>query len=259
MANKKTNTTVSKKQVSKRKAYNCDDVEAYLDKAIDRVKKEILPKIEILDNRDKEQYDAAKKIMMDAATLAKAKQENVEETVVKVKNELDIIVNKQDTIVGDINGLLTGLHTKLDAHISDESTTFKEIQNSLFDISEHGTKLAREIDDKLNRIKVNGGIYALPDALQHIYGQHVETHNKLNEVITLVEPIQARRRWMRASQELIKKNGLLHFVFSTKIGAVLGTLTILLILNTILVDVFNVNFDLLSIFKWLGTIFKIAN
>jgi hypothetical protein len=256
MANKKTTTASKKKQT---KVYNCDDVELYLNKAINRVKKEILPKIEILDHRDKDQYESAKKIMMDAAMLAKVKQESVEETVVKVKNELDVIINKQDTIVSDINGLLTGLHTKLDAHISDEANTFKEIQASLFDIGEHGTKLAREIDSKLNDIQVNGGSYPLNEALRHIYSQHTETHNKLNEVITLVEPIQARRRWMRASQELIKKNGVLHFIFSTKIGAILATITLLLIINTILVDVFNVNFDLVSIFKWLGTIFKVAS
>ena len=257
---KKITPTQAKKKTTKKlsKVYNCDDVEVYLDKAVNRIKDEILPKIENLDQRDKDQYDAAKKIMIDAAILANAKQEHVEETVEKVKIELDGIVNKQDTIVRDINGLLLGLHTKIDKHIIDESITFKEIQTSLLDISEHGTKLAQDIDNKLNNVQVNGGTYPFNEALQHIYGQHLETHKKLDDVVMLVEPIQARRRWAQASRELIKKNGFLHFIFSTKIGAIIGTILLLLIVNTILVTVFHVDFDLISMFKWVISLFRVA-
>jgi len=256
MAKSNKKPPVRKKTVSarqKKKAYDCDDIEQYLDKAIDRVKKEILPKIDIIDKRDKDQYDAAKKIMIDVATIEKAKQEHMEKNIVDVKSELGVISNRQDNIVNNINGSLEGLHTKIDKHIVDESDTFKTIQSTLLEINDHGTRLAQDIDNKLNNVEVNGGTYPFNEALKHLYSQSTETHKKLNEVITLVEPIQARRRWAMASRELIKKNGVLHFIFSTKIGAIIATITFVLILNTILVDVFQVNLDIGSIFKWLAS------
>ena len=256
MAKSNKKPPVRKKTVSarqKKKAYDCDDIEIYLDKAIDRLKKEIIPKIDIIDKRDTDQYDTAKKIMIDAAVVATSRQEIAETNIKNIKNELDGITVKQDSIVNNINGLLEGLHTKIDKHIVDETETFKTIQSTLLEINSSGTQLAQDIDAKLNNVEVNGGTYPFNEALKHLYTQSIETHKKLSNIIILVEPIQARRRWATASKELIKKNGVLHFIFSTKFGAITATLIFVLILNTILVDVFNVNLDIGSIFKWLAS------
>jgi len=249
---------VSKKPTAQKKhvqEYSCKEVENYLDKAIDGVKKEILPMISNLDKRDSDQFESARKIIIDANTVMVKRQEHTEKIAEAVQRELNNMTEKQDNVVANINNSMVSLHDKFDAHIADEDLTFKKISSTLVDIQEHGTKLAQVIDAKLNKIQVNGGIYPLNEAIQHIYQQHIETHTKLDEVVALVEPWQTRRKWIATTKELIKKNGFLKFVFTTKIGALFGLMTVLLIVNTILVDVFRINFDIKSIFIWLLGIF----
>jgi len=245
----------TKSKSIKKPAYDCDDVEAYLDKAISRVREEILPKIQIIDNRDKEQYEAAKKIITDANTVVLAKTELAVSAAQSAKDELDAIVAKQDAIVGGLNGSLESLHDKLDAHITEETDEFRLIRAALTDISENGTVLARQINDSLNHIKVNGGTYPLGEAIRYIYDAHVKTHSKIDEVASLVEPIRARAIWFQSTRDLIKKNGILHFFFNSRFGAIVGLLLLLLLINTIAVDVFHVNLDLVSILKWFFGLF----
>jgi len=249
---------VSKKPTTQKKhvqEYGCKEVENYLDKAIDGVKKEILPMIRNLDKRDSDQFESARKIIVDANTVMVKRQEHTEKIAEAVQKELNNMAEKQDNVVANINNSMVSLHDKFDAHIADENNTFKEISTSLKDIADNGTALARSIDDKISHIRVNGGVYPLNEAIQHIYQQHIETHSKLDEVVALVEPWQTRRKWIATTKELIKKNGLLRFVFTTKIGALAGLMTVLLIVNTILVDVFKINFDIKSIFVWLLGLF----
>ena len=257
MAKKAIKKPVPRKRTTK--VYDCDYVEKYIDKALNIVKKEIIPKIDIIDRRDRDQYDAAKKIMIDVTTVIGKRQDHTEKIAESVQKELDNIVENQDNIVSNINGLLTGLHDKVDKHIIDESTTFVEIQASLTDIMENGTKLAREISVKLDKIEVNGGVYPLNEALKYIYKQHLDTHEKLesnslklDEVYNLVEPMRIKKTWMSSTKELIAKNGFFHFVLGTKTGAFIGLTILLLLVNTILVDVFKVDFDIKSIFKWVA-------
>lgn len=247
-------TVPNKKTSSNKKVFDCDDVEQYLDRAVQGVKNEILPRIELLDRRDKEQYESAKKIIIDANDLMSSRQKHSEKIVESVKQEIDGMIEKQEEVIKKFQNSLTSLHEKFDVHISDESTTFTLIKESLKDISDHGTKLAQQIAQNLNNIKVNGGTYPLSDALQYIYAQHTETHQKLDEVVALVEPIRVRKKWMRSTYELIHKNGLLNFLFTSKLGMVLLIIVLLLIVNSILLDVFGIKLDLKSIFIWLSSL-----
>lgn len=252
--------TKKAKTVSKNKTkYGCDEVEKYLDSAVNKVKSEILPKIDILDKRDKDQYDAAKKIIVDAHSLMGKKQEHIENVVDSMRSDFKNIVSTQDTVVKELSTSLKSINSKLDAHIIHQNSRFDDIQETLFDISLHGTALAKQLQEQLNHVAVNGGVYPLNEAMKHVYNQHTMTHQKLDEVVALVEPIRARKRWMKSTKELLQKNGLLHFIFQTKFGIVLTTIVALLFFNTILVDVFKINLDLLSIFSWIAKIFKGAS
>ena len=238
----------------KPRKFACSEVEEYLDKAVASVKKDIIPRIELLDKRDKDQYDSAKKIIVDAHALLQKRQEHSEKVVESVKKEIDVMLSKQDIVVENFQNSLTSLHLKFDQHVVNEQRVYGEINNTLKDMSEHGTSLARDIAANINHIKVNGGVYPLSEALQYIYKQHEETHQKLDEVYALVEPIQARRKWIKSTRELIQKNGLLKFIFTSKTGFVILAIVTLLILNTIMIDVFGIKLDLRSIFIWLSSI-----
>jgi len=244
--------TSSKKPIFK----DGEEIKKYIYSGVDSLRKELIPRIDMIDRRDKEQYDLAKKIIMDANELLASRQKHSEQIVESAKQEIDIMITKQNEVITRFSDSLESLHTKLDVHITDENKTFETISTTLKDISQNGTKLARSIDEKLNTIKVNGGVYPLGEAFQFIFVQQTETHQKLDEVYALVAPMQARKKWWEASKELIKRNGLLHFVFNTKVGAILGISTLLLIINTILVDVFRVNFDIKSIFTWILNLIK---
>lgn len=242
--------------VKKKGSKNCEEIKKCIDDGVGSLRQELIPRIDLLDKRDKEQYDSAKKIITDANDLMMSRQKHSEKVVESVKQEIGIMITKQDEVIEKLHTSLRSLHTKLDDHVTDENRTFSEMRVTLRDIGEHGTKLARTIDEKLNTIKVNGGVYPLGEAFQHIYEQHSATHKKLNEVVALVEPLRLRRTWISSTKELIAKNGFFHFIFSTKTGAILTLMTLLLIVNSVLTDVFHVNFDIASIFKWLAGLLR---
>lgn len=246
------------KKTSKAKIYDCDDVEKYLEKAINEVKREIIPRIDLIDKRDKEQFDGARQTIIDANAIMIGRQDNVEKKVQGVKTELDQIVNSQEKIVKNLTESLDSIHTKLDDHIADETNEFKDIKSSLIQITsrvEDNLNHIQDLDKTVRNIKVNGGTYPLSDAIQHIYNEHKETHKKLDDISGLVEPMRARAQWMRATREFIKKNGLLHFIFGTKLGAILGTISAFLIINTIALDVFGIRLDLYGILKAIASLF----
>lgn len=249
----------SKKTITSSQKYtskDCEVIKKCINSGVNGLRKEILPRIENIDKRYKDQYESTKRIIVDVDLMMVKRQEHTEKIVGLVEKELKCVSEKQDSVVTSINTSMGSLHKKFDDHIVDENLTFKDIKVTLTDIRDHGTKLARDIDDKLDHINVNGGVFPLNEAFQFIYTQSTETHQKLDEVYALVAPMQARKKWWEASKELIKRNGLLHFVFNTKVGAILGISTLLLIINTILVDVFRVNFDIKSIFTWILNLIK---
>ena len=203
------------KRIAPKKEKDCEEIE------------ELNKKIGIIDERDKTQYDTAKKIIQDSFQVVESRISTTEHMVSQVKIELEEIYEsrKQMTaqIISSFDALqarFESLRSKLDNQIEDETEEFKDIKHRLEDIATHGTSLARRIDDQLNHVKVNGGSYPLSEALQHIYDQHIQTHKKLDDVVALVGPIQARKRWYFATKELIKKNGLMYFFFTTKVGII---------------------------------------
>ncbi len=246
---KKVSKTKNKRKI--KNIFGVDEVKKHINTACNRIKKEVIPRIKALDERDKLQYDATTKIILDANSLFTVRQGIMEKSVDRVKTELDDIVHNQEKIIGGLTDSLNSIHTKMDDHIKSENKTRADFKQILDEIKYDGTNLIRELNNRLNNVQVNGCTYPLNEAMHHIYEQHVQTHKKLDDVVVLLEPLKARKRWIKSTHELIKKHGLLRFIFTTKIGIISGTIIFLLILNTIMLDVFGVHFDLVSTFKWL--------
>jgi hypothetical protein len=257
--------TTKKRKISSNKSVA--DLEKHFDDRLKELKEEagmmykpqindIKQQLDTLESRDRLQYEAAKKIMVDLTTILGARTETVEKIVVDVKKELEEADRDRKEGIDELIQSFNNLNSKIDVHISEQANDFKQVGAQLNDIANHGTALARNIDDKLNHIKVNGGVYAIGDAIQHIYLKQHETGLKVDDVMALVEPMQARKRWFTATGELIRKNGMLHFFLTTKIGVIMATMGIILLANTIAVDVFHTSFDLVSIFKWILSLFK---
>jgi len=221
--------------VSKLKKANPESLDfnkSYFDKTIKRVSEKIVK----LDSRDKNQFESATLAFQNLSDDLKQRATHVEINVKNLKEKMESVFESREKMTKEILSSFDRLHEKLDAHLVDEAGEFKKLNVEL-----------ANIQSTLDNVQVNGGNYPLGEAMRHIYDQHVETHKKLEEIAALVEPIQARRKWAIATKELIKKNGLMHFLLKTKTGAIMGTVVFLLLANTITHTVFGVTLDLFSI------------
>lgn len=126
------------------------------------------------------------------------------------------------------------------------STQMDEIKVKIDDLSLNGTTLAKSLDNQLNNIRVNGSTMPLASVLNNLYERHMESHKKLDDIAALVAPMQARRTWKVATREMIKRNALMSFIFTTKWGAIVGVVGLGLFVNTILHTAFHMDLDLLE-------------
>jgi DNA repair exonuclease SbcCD ATPase subunit len=237
----KKKTTPHKKSV--RAVYDCQDVERYLDRAIERVKEEVLPKIETLDERDKTQYSMAKKIMEDAAVAAKGRQEQIEKKVDTVGKELEEIyqARKQmtDHLTSSFNALhgrFEDLHTKLDTHIEDESKEFATIRDGLTKAATHVETIQKTLDE----VSANGN--------KGLSASMTDVYNKLKDLESVTEGARARVKFYNVLHDVVSTTPLLK-PLKYKWGSVLYAAIILLVVNTV-VHALGVQWDLMGIFTW---------
>lgn len=199
-------------------------------KHIDQRLDALVTRIEAIDKRDLDQYETAKKIMVDSGTMMLAKIEHAERQVSQVRVELDEFARVQTKTMEHLNEVLVSIDVKLN------------------DIATHGTALARRLDDQLSHVKVNGGTYPLCEAMQQIY-------KKLEEIGKLTEGLSVRKRWAQATKELIARDGPLHFIFGSKIGFAVSAVILLIVFNSITHSM-GLEFDIFSIINWIIQLFK---
>lgn len=246
--------STSKKRVAKgpQKQYDCDDVEAYLSRAIEEFKKEadnarkmtieqvnseLLPRIDMIDKRDRDQYDTAKKIMVDLAAVATAKQSTVENQVSRVESEVQEILETRKELFGNINTQLEQLSEKLDTHIKNFST----VNETLLKTSNHVYEIQRTLDN----VSANGN--------KGLSASFTDVYNKLTEMQRVTAGARAREKFWSDFGNVINTTSWLK-PFRSKWGAVIYIALIVLIVNTVL-HALGINFDIGSIFEWL---FRIA-
>lgn len=227
-----------------------------VDEAVDAIKRDLVPRIDLLDERDKEQYNAAKKIMIDLTTVITRRTEAVESTIDDLKEKERIALEERKRLNNELLESFKQLDTKVDSQLTKGAEDLKQISTRLDDIAVHGTALARHIDMQLNKIEVNGGTYPLNEALKHLYQQHQETHRKLNELNEVTAGIRAKAHLYAGLQEAFDKM-MLFKIFKSKFGAIVAIFIGFIIINSIL-HAMGINVDIDSIIKWLFRTSQVA-
>ena len=232
-------TAIPKKVTTKS---GCNEVEKYLDKAVDRIKKEIVPRIDLLDQRDKEQYDTAKKVIVDAHTVMAARITSAEHDVHNVRTAFDNIAEKQEKIVTSLTDSLKALHTKLDSHIEDESHEFLQIRNGLNRAAGH----VESIQQTLDNVSANGN-KGLSNSMTDIY-------DKLKDLQHLTEGARARQHFWTSAKELMATAWFLK-LFTNKWSFIFVIGFILLLVNSF-THALGIDMNLQSIIDWAIRTFK---
>ena len=230
---------------SVRAQYNCDDVEKYFDKAVYRVKKDIIPRINAIDERDKAQFALAKDHIGNYTTILQ-NQDTIKENQGTMKQEIITLAERQKRVYEDFVPRLTAgiesIHTKLDSHIIDETTEFKEIRNS----SDKLSQTIGSIQHTLDNVSANGN--------RGLSASFTDVYNKLTDLETITQGARARAKFYTVLHDVVVTTPFLK-PLKYKWGAILYVMIFMLILNTFLRE-FGVAFDLIAIFKWLFTFGK---
>jgi len=230
-----------------------NELKQYLD---NKIKDIIIPRIESVDMRDKTQYDAAKKIIIDANSLMVGRMDVTEKVVKQVENEvkeIDAHIKEAKQERQEITQRLTQsfeslqghfdlVHEKLDKHISDETQEFASIRDGLERAATH----VEAIQQTLDNVSANGN-KGLSNSMRDI-------HDKLSELEKVTRGARARAKFWRVISDVIDSTALLR-PLKTKIGAVIYLSLIVLVVNTILHSL-GFNFDIISLFKWLFSFTK---
>jgi hypothetical protein len=246
MPAKKYNDKSLKKAKAKAKTrYNCDEVEKYLDKAIISVKKDIIPRINAIDKRDKEQFKLAKDHIANYATILD-NQSSLKSNQIKMKEEIIILSERQRRIFEDfvpqLKEGMDSIHEKLDAHIVDEEKEFQEIRLSTQKVADKAEAIQRTLDN----VSANGN-RGLSTSLTDIY-------EKLKDLEKITEGAKARTEFWLSAQKIINTNALLK-PFKSKIGTIVYAIAFVIIINTILHSL-GIEFDAIEIIKRLILIAK---
>ena len=230
-------------------SYDCEDVEKYLDRAITKVKHELIPRLELIDARDKFQYDSAKQIIIDANTIMSARQKHVEDSIVHMEESLDEIYKARKQMT---DGLLSSfeslhkqfgeLHAKLDTHIEDESGEFARIRDGLNRNAENVDAIKHTLDN----VSANGN--------KGLSASFSDVYSKLKDLEVVTEGARSRAKFWAVLHDVVLTTPLLK-PLKYKWGSIIYAAIILLIINTI-VHALGVEWDLTAIFKWLFTLGK---
>ena len=233
---KPTNARLTRESSSEQK------VEVYIDKAVKQMRDEIVPRIDILDMRDKEQYTAARKIIIDSNAIASERQSQVETTVKRVKDEIDEIFQERKIAFAEFKTSIHSLHDKIDKHIEDETKEFLSIKNTLEKNTEHTLAIQKTIDD----VSANGN--------KGLNASFNDMYSKLTELEKVTQGARARAKFWTVAHDIIENTALLK-PLRYKWGAVLYIIIILLVVNTLL-HALGWQFDVVSIVKWVLTLGK---
>lgn len=192
MAPKKKSTKSTSKT---RKGYNCNEVEVYLDRAVQGVRNELLPRIELIDQRNTEYVDSARKAMADTSTL------------------------------------IDSLHDKFDLHVQEETKEWGSIKEQL----DAAAKDVAAVQKTINTVSANGrqGLHAsLKDLYNKNLELHDEIKGLRTSIDSFKKHIEPSLRWheLHVSAKNVWRSSALFRIFSTRTGTFIAiALPILLI------------------------------
>lgn len=197
MAPKKKSTKSTSKT---RKGYNCNEVEVYLDRAVQGVRNELLPRIELIDQRNTEYVDSARKAMADTSTLID-RQNFVEKQVAHLAHSVD------------------SLHDKFDLHVQEETKEWGSIKEQL-DVA---AKDVAAVQKTINTVSANGnqGLHA---SLKDLYNKNLELHDEIKGLRGSIESfqkyIEPSLRWheLGVSAKNVWRSSALFRIFNTRLG-----------------------------------------
>lgn len=182
-------------------------------------------------------------------SLLKFQQEvehNTRELLMPMQSHIDMLDSRDTTqyeasrkLFETVNASLGKLSDQLSAHLASGATDYLSIESKLDGLLH-----------MLNNITVNGGAYPLPEAMKQLYEKHNKTQASVEEMVTLTSGLRARKHWTTSTREVMQKSPVIHFLFTTKFGITLTAFTVVILLNSVLLDVFGVKLDIVSILKW---------
>jgi hypothetical protein len=245
-----------KKRAGKRTSppvgFGCDEVEQYLDRAIEEVKKEILPKITAIDQRDKEQYENARDYLTKSFESLVERNAKVEHTITHVGKELEEIYEDRKKMVAELTDMFHNLTGVLHKHITDETAEFKEIS-----VRQEAMKdTITTVQDTLNTVSANGnkGLHA---SLKDLYNKNNEVHTEIvglkddiKSFRDLVQPELDRKAWWISTKKMMKTSAL--FKMLTTKGGIVIFIFIGWLLANIILHPFGINLGLATLLNLLG-------
>jgi len=223
-----------------------DGVKEYIDGVTMKIHDELISKLNVIDNRDKAQYDAAKKIILDTNAVFDRRQQTIEDTVSRMEIALNTVQKERETTDIKLTTSIANIHREFRTHIHDETDEFKQIASNQLNMA---TNIA-DIQTTLNTVSANGnkGLHA---SLRDLYEKNSEVHTDLKEIKILLAPALDRHQWWESTKKVFKTSGIFTIVKS-KVGRLVLLLCILLLVNTVLHPFFGGNFDLQSILEFFG-------
>jgi hypothetical protein len=219
-AKKKYNEKPSRKSKTK---YSCKEVELYLDKSVNKIKNEIIPKIDALDKRDREQFFLASSHIKKYDIILKN-----QETLKKNQSDIESAVPRLETQIEK-------LHDKLDSHIEEETREFVELRHRIGESVAQSAAIQRTLDN----VSANGN-RGLSASLTDVY-------EKLKDLEKLTEGARTRNEFWHAAQKMVDTNIFLK-PFKSKVGAIIYLIILIVIINTILHG-FGIEFDAMNLIK----------
>jgi hypothetical protein len=250
---------MAKKKITKKRApalrvqYGCDEVERYLDRAINEVKEELLPRIAALDERDKKQYENARDYLTQSFESIITKNANVESTIQRVGTELEEIYEDRKKMVEQMTGMFQKLHDMLTEHVTDETAEFKAISEK----QEAMKDTITTVQDTLNTVSANGnkGLHA---SLKDLYAKNTEVHKELIEIKELMAPAINRHMWWESTKSVARTTWFFK-MGGHKIGRYILVFLFLVFFNTIFHTLVGVSiFDWTSLIDILRSLFKVG-
>jgi len=214
------------------------NIKRYIDTAVGGIKNEILIRIDLLDKRDRDQFEGARLLIVDSNTIMNKRQDLVETQVKEMKYEVDSIVNKQISVAGKIDTTLENLDQKIDKHLSDEALEFNRIHGTLDRIDLDGSKGVQELRKIIEGVSANGkpGLQA---SLKDMYDKNEEVHtdiklikNDIKELNEFIKPKLMREAWWLATQNLFRSTKFFRFATS-KFGFALTMFLIVVLINLV--------------------------
>ena len=202
-----------------KKAYGRNEVEMYVDQVVQKVENNLLPRI-------------------------LAKQELLQINQRTMRTDIDVLsersVRVYEDFVPSFREGMDRLHSTIDTHINDELKEFQEIRENMKQAADH----VQTIQETLDNVSANG-TKGLSASISDVF-------NKIGDLEKLTEGARARAKFWVVLHSIIENTPLLK-PFKSKWGSFFYIVLIVLTLNTIIHSL-GVEFDIMTIIKWLFSI-----